>query len=125
MIRIIVCCLIGWSLTAGPLSAAESTGKLVYAGATGSIGRLALPQLLEQGYSIRAITRNPARASKTAAARPFPIPSAREPPPVTSATLPANLCDSRIRSISSAPFTAPAMQVEDTGSSRLERSMDT
>ena len=56
--------LIATALLAPAAMADESGGKLVYAGATGSIGRLALPMLREQGYSIRAITRNPARAAK-------------------------------------------------------------
>ena len=38
-------------------------GNVVYAGATGSIGRLALPMLKQTGYTVRAITRNPARAA--------------------------------------------------------------
>jgi uncharacterized protein YbjT (DUF2867 family) len=53
------------ALAAVSHAAGESQGgKLVYAGASGSVGRLALPLLREQGYAIRAISRNPARAAK-------------------------------------------------------------
>jgi uncharacterized protein YbjT (DUF2867 family) len=55
-------------LLLGPaVQAADSParkGNVVYAGATGSVGRIAIRMLTEQGYTVRAITRNPARAAK-------------------------------------------------------------
>lgn len=45
---------------------ATETGKgtVFYAGATGSIGRIAIGLLREQGYRVRGLTRNPARAER-------------------------------------------------------------
>jgi len=42
----------------------QRRGNVVYAGATGSIGRIAVGLLREQGYAVRGITRNPARAAR-------------------------------------------------------------
>jgi uncharacterized protein YbjT (DUF2867 family) len=39
-------------------------GNVVYAGATGSIGRIAIGLLRERGYRVRAVSRNPARAAR-------------------------------------------------------------
>jgi uncharacterized protein YbjT (DUF2867 family) len=48
-----------------PAAAADpGKGTVFYAGATGSIGRIAVGLLREQGYSVRGLTRNPARAER-------------------------------------------------------------
>ena len=41
---------------------ADSQTTVVYAGATGSIGRIATRMLTDQGFAVRGITRNPDRA---------------------------------------------------------------
>ncbi len=45
-------------------TAAQSNGKetIFFAGATGSIGRIAIGMLNEKGFNVRGMTRNPARA---------------------------------------------------------------
>jgi uncharacterized protein YbjT (DUF2867 family) len=57
--------MLGVSLGAASAEAPGPKGNVVYAGATGSIGRIAIRLLHDQGYTVRAITRNPARAART------------------------------------------------------------
>ena len=55
-------CLIAIQLiwSNGVANAAED-GTVFYAGATGSIGRIAIGLLNERGYAVRGMTRNPRR----------------------------------------------------------------
>jgi len=57
-------CLLALAALPAPQGRAERTGNVVYAGATGSIGRIAIRMLRDEGYTVRAITRNPARAAR-------------------------------------------------------------
>lgn len=43
---------------------AAEEGTVFYAGATGSIGRIAIDLLNERGYAVRGMTRNPVRAAR-------------------------------------------------------------
>jgi len=58
-------CLIAIQLiwSNGVANAAED-GTVFYAGATGSIGRIAIGLLNERGYAVRGMTRNPRRAGR-------------------------------------------------------------
>lgn len=55
-----------WFLSSVDTSYAQSSDQskpvVVYAGATGSIGRIATRMLTDQGFTVRGITRNPDRA---------------------------------------------------------------
>jgi uncharacterized protein YbjT (DUF2867 family) len=62
MLSVIAAAWLPGSMVTVATAADTAPGKLVYVGGTGSVGRHALPMLRERGYSIRAITRNPARA---------------------------------------------------------------
>jgi uncharacterized protein YbjT (DUF2867 family) len=64
MSRLILVTVLACLTSVANAAEAGRGGKLVYAGATGSIGRLALPMLRDKGFTIRAITRNPVRAAK-------------------------------------------------------------
>jgi len=50
-------------LNALPVGAEDGKGTVLVAGATGSIGRIVIHLLKDQGYTVRGMTRNPAQAA--------------------------------------------------------------
>lgn len=55
-----------WLSLAGAAHAADAKPIVLYAGATGSIGRIAIPLLTARGYRVRAITRDPSKIANPA-----------------------------------------------------------